>query len=231
MLWATVKAVMVSMSCRGAADDDQEPQHEQQVIDAEQDVVKAEHQVLAGRQGPGALATQHRLRLGGPHHLRRLGAVQPRHPHEDVGDGLLQTRKGDDAAIQRLGRDPDHLAMQLAARQTLHRRLGDGLPCRRQLQPRRVRLAVVDRRPPDDLPGLLGRIGGQLAQLQQAGLRFMGDRRGQTGTETETDQQQHTGQPEDEWAPGHAHRISATESGRALEVSVCGLSAGSTVIS
>ena len=102
-------------------------------------------------------AAQHYLRLGGPDHLRCLGAVQPRHPHEDVGDGLLQARKGDDGAIQRPGRDADHLPVQLAARQPLHRRLGDALPRRRQLEPRRMRPPVVDRRPPKHLPGLLRR--------------------------------------------------------------------------
>jgi hypothetical protein len=34
-----------------------------------------------------------------------------------------------------------------------------------------VRLAVVDRRPPDDLPAL----GGELAELQQPGLGLVGD--------------------------------------------------------
>jgi hypothetical protein len=186
----------------GAADDHQKPEHEQDVVDPEQDVMEAEHQVLAGGGGPGTHPAQLGVGLGRAQHLGRLAAIETGDADEDVGDGRLKSGQADQAAVECRPVQRNDLPVQRGVGELAHGRLGHRAPIARQLQPGRVRLAVVDRRPPGDLPAILG----QLAQLEQARLRFVCRRdRGQQQGRDPGGVPEH--QPDER--TGHASRLGA----------------------
>ena len=102
-LCATVKAVMVRPGADVEPTRMQQGQHEQQVVEAEQDVLDAEAQVRPG-EGEGA--------RGGGHHERRrrrrqavglLRAVAALDAEQDVGERRAEALHGDGMAIEPAG--------------------------------------------------------------------------------------------------------------------------------
>jgi hypothetical protein len=152
-----------------AADDQQQREHEGQVIETGQDVVDAEQGVIPPNLPRAALRDHFEPRLARARDRGGLRAVEPDETRKDVGDGRLETGKSDDRAVDRVGRYVDQAPVQSPVRKARDLRLASRSPVLRQLQPRRMRFTVVGRRAPDDFVT----FRCQLAQFERTRLQFV----------------------------------------------------------
>jgi hypothetical protein len=152
-----------------AADDQQQREHEGQVIETGQNMVDAEQGVIPRHLPRVALRDHFEPRLTRPRDRGGLRAVEPDETRKDVGDGCLETVEADDRAVDRVGRYVDQAPVQRPVRQARDLRRAGRLPVLRQLQPRRMRFTVIGWRAPDDLVA----FRRQLAQLERTRLQFV----------------------------------------------------------
>ena len=153
-----------------AANDQDERQHEEEMIEAEEDVLDPVREVGPDDRERPARGRDLHPRLGGVHQRRRTGAVEQGDPHQHVGDGGLEPHELDalpgDAALPRIDRPTLHQRV----RELLHRRLRDVADAVRDLQHDREAHSGQDRRPPEDrVPA-----GGGFRDLEVRWPDFMG---------------------------------------------------------
>ena len=88
---ATVKAVMVRKSTRRSANDQDERQHEEEMIEAEEDVLDPVREIGTHYRERSAGGRDFDPRLRRPDDRGRARTVSERHPHQHVRDGALQS--------------------------------------------------------------------------------------------------------------------------------------------
>ena len=106
MLCASVNEVIVFTSIQPVVDDQQQPEHEQQVVDAEQDVLRrraARSRARARRRAGRAPSVTEGV--GRPQQVALQPAVRVVDAHQHVGDRGLEPRDRD-----RLPREPARAA-------------------------------------------------------------------------------------------------------------------------
>ncbi len=99
MLCAMVNAVIVFTSKPDAAHDEHEREDEEQVIDPEEDVLHAEHEVTARRRSRGFLRENERRRVR-PQQPRDDAPIGERDAHEHIRHRRLQAMHRDLPAIE-----------------------------------------------------------------------------------------------------------------------------------
>ena len=131
-----------------ASDDEQEAEHEQEMVGAEQDVLDP----LRHKHGRGRERAARRGDLDiGARRMDELGRMRPVEPldaHEHVGDGELKAKEIDPLAFESDGAGVDPAPLDARIRQFVHLRLMQIADSLRHLQHERQGHARHNRRPP-----------------------------------------------------------------------------------
>jgi len=107
------------------AHDEYKPEHEQKMVEAEQDVLDAMRQIGAGDRERPQRRRDVDPRLRRPHQRARMRAIQHLHAHQNIRDRRLKPRELNALPRQSLGAQVNDVAFDMGIGELLRNRLDD----------------------------------------------------------------------------------------------------------